>query len=141
MTVNKTDYHENQVADRIFANSAPDGANDGVHVALWTSSPSNAPDETNEVSGSGYSVQQVTASAWSVDNTNNPRRYDNDSIIDFGVLDSGSSTTVAGVVLYDGADTSTDNALYYGDLSGGTQTVTAGSEFNFQAGELNVEES
>lgn len=142
MSVNKTDYHEQQVADRIFANSAPDGAVDGCYVALWASSPANAPDEANEVTGDGYSVQQVIASGWSLTtNTANPREYDNDADIDYGVLDSSTQKTVAGVVLYDGADTSLANALYYGDLAGGSVTVDAGDEFKINAGELVVSES
>lgn len=139
MTVAKTDYHETQVADRIFANTAPDGANDGVYVALWSTSPANAPDETNEISGDGYSPQQATASGWSTVSTSNPRQYDNDAEINYGVLDSTNDKTVTGVVLYDGSDTSTANALYYGDLS--TQkTVSAGDEFKINAGDLDVSE-
>lgn len=140
MTTDKTTYHETQVADRIFANSAPDGAVDGCYVALWTTAPGNTPDESNEVSGSGYSPQQVTASGWTQVNANGPRRYENASQIDFGVLDSGSSTTVAGAVLYDGSDTANDNALYYDTPTGGTQTVAAGNEYRIDAGELTVEE-
>lgn len=140
MTTEKTAYHENQVADRIFANTAPDGAVDGCYVALWGTSPSNAPSDANEITGGSYSPVQVTASGWSTSNANGPRTYDNDAEIDFGVLDSGSDVTVAGVVLYDGADTSTDNALYYDDLSGGNVTVSAGDEFKFNAGDLSVSE-
>jgi len=140
MTTDKTDYMEAQTLDRIFANSAPDGAVDGCYVALWTSSPANAPDETNEVAGGSYSPQQVTASGWTQVQASAPKRYENGSIIDFGVLDSGSSTTVAGVVLYDGSDTSTANALYYDDLSGGSTTVDAGDKFELGAGNVTVEE-
>lgn len=136
----KTDYHENQVADRIFANTAPDGANDGVYVALWASSPANAPDSANEVSGDSYSPVQVTASGWSVGgSTNAPREYTNDSKIDFGVLDTAGSTTVTGVVLYDGSDTSTANALWYGDLSA-QESVDAGNEFKIKAGDITIGE-
>lgn len=140
MTVAKTDYHEQQVADRIFANTAPDGAVDGCYVALWATSPANAPSNANEVTGDGYSPVQVTAANWSLTaSTQNPREYDNDAEIDFGVLDSASQKTVTGVVLYDGADTGTANALYYGDLT--TQkTVDAGDEFKINAGDLTIGE-
>lgn len=140
MTTEKTTYHETQVADRIFANSAPDGAVDGVYVALWTTSPTNTPDETNEVSGDSYSPVQVTASGWSTVSSSGPRQYDNDAQIDFGVLDTSSDKTVAGVVLYDGSDTANDNALYYDDLAGGDATVDAGDEFFIGAGNLTVGE-
>lgn len=140
MTVAKTDYHENQVADRVFANAAPDGAVDGCYVALWATSPVNNPDPANEISGDSYSLVQVTASGWSTASANNPREYDNDAEIDFGVLDTSSDKTVTGVVLYDGADTSTANALYYDDLD--TQkTVSAGDEFKINAGDLTIGES
>ena len=134
MTTAKTDYHEQQVTDRVFANSAPDGAVDGGYVALWTSSPANAPDETNEVSGDSYSPVQVTASGWSTNSASNPRRYQNDSEVNFGVLDSSTSTTVEGYVLYDGPDSSTDNALYYNDDI--SESVDAGNELKFNAGDL-----
>lgn len=140
MTTDKTDYLEGQTLDRIFANQAPDGATDGCYVALWASSPANAPDNTNEITGGSYSPVQVTASGWSVTNTAAPRRYANDSVIDFGTLDSASDITVAGVVLYDGADTSTANALYADDLTGGTVTVSAGDKFEISSGDLTVEE-
>lgn len=140
MSTDKTDYLEAQTLDRIFANTAPDGAIDGVYVALWASSPANSPNPTNEVSGNEYAVVQVPASGWSVDNTGGPRRYVNDNIIDFGKLDTGSSKTVAGVVLYDGVDTSTANALYADDLKGGSTTVEAGNKFEIEAGNFPVEE-
>jgi len=139
MSDSKTDYHEQQVLDRVFANSAPDGAQDGVHVALWSSAPSNSPDESNEISGDGYSTVQVTASGWSVSSANGPREYQNDSAIDFGVLDSSTSTSVEGVVLYDGSDTSTANALYHDD--GVSETVDAGNEFKLSAGDVTVSEN
>lgn len=140
MTTDKTAYHEAQVMDRVFNNTAPDGANDGVYVALWGSSPANAPDSTNEISGDGYSPIQVTASGWTETSADGPNTFENASDVDFAVLDSASDTTVAGVVLYDGADTSTANALYYDDLSGGSTTVSAGDEFKFAAGDLTVSE-
>ena len=139
MSNDKTDYHETQVMDRIFANSAPDGANDGCYVALWSTTPSNAPNNTNEVSGGGYSPQQVTASGWNNTSASAPRTYENANDIDFGVLDSGSSVTVAGVVLYDGSDTGTANALYFDDEFSSV-TVSAGDEFKINAGDLTVSE-
>lgn len=139
MTDAKTDYHESQVMDRIFENTAPDGANDGCYVALWSSSPANAPDNTNEISGDGYSPQQVTASDWTQVSASAPRQYENASEIDFGVLDSSSEVTVAGVVLYDGSDTGADNALWRADLDS-SKTVSSGDEFKFNAGDLDVSE-
>lgn len=139
MSDDKTDYHEAQVMNRIFENSAPDGAQDGCYVALWTTSPANAPSNVNEVSGDGYSPQQVTASGWTQVSASNPRQYENASEINFGVLDSSTQKTVAGAVLYDGADTGTANALWIGDLNT-TQTVDAGNEFKINAGDLDVSE-
>lgn len=139
MSTDKTDYLEAQTLDRIFSNQAPDGAVDGCYVALWGSSPANSPDPTNEISGGSYSPVQVTASGWTQTQAAAPRRYENASVIDFGQLDSASDTTVAGVVLYDGADTSTANALYADDLAA-SETVSAGDKFEFEAGDLTVEE-
>jgi len=140
MTNDKTDYHESQILDRLFANSAPDGAKDGVYVALWGSTPANAPNETNEISGDGYSPKQVTASEWSVSSAADPRKYENDNIVDFGVLDSSNSTTVAGVVLYDGPDTANDNALYFDDEFSSV-TVDAGNKFELSANDVTISES
>ena len=140
MTTDKTDYMEAQTLDRIFNNTAPDGAVDGCYVALWASSPANAPSDANEITGGSYSPVQVTASGWTQTQASAPRTYENASEIDFGVLDSGSDVTVAGVVLFDGSDTANDNALYADDLSGGSTTVLAGDEFKFNAGDLTVDE-
>lgn len=136
----KTQYHETQVLDRIFANVAPDGAQDGCYVALWTTDPANQPDEVNHLSGDSYSgPQQVTASGWTQVQAGGPRRYENANAIDFGVLDTSTQKTVAGVVLYDGADPATANALYADALSS-SKTVDAGDEFKFNAGDITVEE-
>jgi hypothetical protein len=139
MSNDKTDYLEAQVLDRVFQNSAPDGANDGVYVALWGTTPTNAPNEANEITGGSYSPVQVTAANWSVDNTAAPRRFKNDNEVDFKVLDAGSQITVEGLVLYDGADTANDNALWFDD-NFGSETVNAGNEFKLNAGDLTVEE-
>lgn len=140
MSTDKTQYLETQTLDRIFANQTPDGAVDGVYVALFASSPSNSPDETNEISGDKYSPVHVPASEWSVTNSGGPTTYENDNIIDLGKLDTSNSTTFVGVVLYDGADTSTANALYCDDLQSGTATVDAGNKFELEAGNLTVKE-
>jgi hypothetical protein len=140
MTTDKTDYLEAETLDRIFANESPDGAVNGVYVALFSVVPSNAPDPANEINGGSYSSEQVTASGFSVTSQAAPRRYANDSVIDFGVLDSSSQTTVAGVVLVDGPDTSADNSLYADSLAGGSTTVDAGDKFEISAGDLTVEE-
>lgn len=139
MSNDKTDYLESQVLDRVFANQAPDGAVDGVYVALWATTPANAPNEANELTGDSYSPVQVTASGWSVGSAGAPREYTNDSVIDFGVLDSASQKTVAGVVLYDGPDTAADNALYIDDEFS-SATVDAGNKFELEAGGVTVSE-
>jgi hypothetical protein len=145
MSTDKTKYMETQTLDRIFNNTTPDGSVDGCYVALWSTVPSNTPNNTNEISASGYSPQQVTASGWTNTQSGGPRKFENANIIDFGVLDSSSTTTVDGVVLYDGSDTSTANALYADSLVDGggsdvTKTVSSGNEFKFNSGDLTVSE-
>lgn len=136
----KTQYLERQVVDRIFANTAPDGAIDGVYVMLFASEPANQPDETNQVSGDSYSPVQVTASEWTLDSQGEPARYVNTNEISFGVLDSDNTVTVGGVVLYDGADPATSNALYADSLAGGSILVSSSDQFVLSAGDLVVEE-
>jgi hypothetical protein len=140
MTTDKTDYLEAETLDRIFANETPDGAVNGVYVALWSVVPANAPVASNEINGGSYSSVQVTASGFSVDNSASPRRYINNSIIDFGVLDSSNPTTIEGLVLVDGPDASADNSLYSDTLTDGTTTVAAGDKFEIEAGDLQIEE-
>ena len=135
----KTDYHEAQVIDRIFDNVAPDGAVDGCYVMLWASTPTNNPDPNNELTGDSYSPVQVTASGWSVSQANDDRIYDNDSAIEFGQLDTSTDKTIKGVVLYDGADASNDNALYV-DKDFGSTAVLAGDKFEIGAGDYTVKE-
>jgi len=96
----------------------------------------NSPDSTNELSGDGYSPQSVDNSSggWSRVQTGGPTEVENANTIDFGVLDSTTDKTVKGVVVYDGSDTSTANALVKADdLS---VTVTAGNALSFDPGEL-----
>ncbi|TKX52328.1 hypothetical protein EXE44_04960 [Halorubrum sp. SS7] len=140
MADDKTRYLEAQTLDRVFNNDPPDGARDGVYVALWTVEPSNTPDAANEVSGDQYSPVNVTASEWTLTNAGSPRQYENDVLIDFGKLDSTVDKTVAGFVLYDGPDPSTDNPLFASGLAGGAKTVAAGNKFEFEAGNLTISE-
>jgi hypothetical protein len=135
----KSDYHEAQVMDRIFANSAPDGAVDGCYVMLWASTPTNNPDSSNELSGDSYSAVQVTASGWSVSQANDDRIYDNDNAINFGQLDTSNGKTIEGIVLYDGADASTANALWV-DKDFGSTSVLAGDKFEIESGDMTVKE-
>jgi hypothetical protein len=64
----------------------------------------------------------------------------NSNEINFGALDSSNTVTVGGVVLYDGADPATSNALYADALSGGSLLVSSSDEFVLSAGDLVVEE-
>ena len=140
MADDNTRYLEAQTLDRVFNNEAPDGARDGVYIALWTVDPSNAPDGSNEVSGDQYSPVHVTASEWTRINDGGPRQYENSNLIDFGKLDTSSDKTIAGFVMYDGPDTATDNALFANGLAGGAKSVAAGNKFEFEAGNLTVSE-
>ncbi len=140
MANDKTSYHEAQVIDRVFDNAVPDGAIDGCYVALWASSPSNTPDTANEVTGGSYSPVHVPASDWSVTSTESPRRYENSVAVQYGKLDTSSNVTINGVVLFDGSDTSTANALYSDDLTGGETVVNAGDKFEIEPGNITAEE-
>lgn len=128
-----TDYLESQTLDRFFANVSPDGAIDGPTVALWTTGPADAPDATNEVSGDSYSRFTTTSADWSTFSTGDSGYgYENSTALDFGVLDSSTSTSVEGVVLIDDTGTS-DKFLYAsGDVS---KSVAAGDEFKINAGD------
>jgi hypothetical protein len=131
-----TTYDEEQWAGRNFENTDADPAPSTTYVALWTTNPANSPDETNEVSGDGYSPQSVDNSSggWTRVQTGGPTEVENANTIDFGVLDSTADKTVEGVVVYDGSDTSTANALVKADdLS---LTVSAGDALSFDPGEL-----
>jgi len=140
MADDKTQYLEAQTLDRVFANESPDGARDGVYVALWAVNPSNNPNQSNEVTGDQYSPIAVPASDWKRTSAGSPRQYENDVLIDFGKLDTSTDTTVAGFVLYDGPDPSVDNPLFASGLVGGAKTVAAGNKFEFEAGNLTVSE-
>jgi hypothetical protein len=132
-----TDYTEQEIIEWLLEGTAPATAPGTVYVALWSTNPANSPDPTNEISGSGYSVQSVgTSGGWVRDVTGGPTRDENGSTVDFGVLDSSTSITVEGVVLFDGSDTSTANALAYDkEIS---ESVSPGGEFRFEAGNLTV---
>ena len=141
MSGNKTKYHEAQTLDRIFDNQEPDGALDGVYVALWETAPDNQPDPSNEVTGGEYESVAVPAEEWELENSNDPRRYINKEIVDFGKLDLDDSTTVAGAVLMDGDDASVANLLYHDTLEDGEVTIEAGNKFEIEDGKLTVEEN
>jgi hypothetical protein len=131
-----TTYNEEQFIKRNFENTDADAAPATTYVALWTTSPADSPDNANELSGSGYSPQSVDNSSggWSRAQTGGPTEIENANAIDFGVLDSSTDKTVEGVVVYDGSDTSTANALVKADNL--SETITAGNEFKFNAGGL-----
>lgn len=126
-----TDYSENQFADMFFNNTAPDGALDGPSVALWTTAPANAPTFSNEVDNANeYARVTTSASDWTEAQAGGPVEYQNANDIDFGVLNSGSSTTVEGVVLVR-EDLGSDQAIYANDDV--SVTVEAGNEFKINA--------
>lgn len=127
-----TQYAENQFADMWFNNTAPDGAVDGPSVALWTTTPANAPDAANEVAGDSYSRIATVSADWNETSAGGPTTYENGVELDFGVLDTGTSTTVEGVVLV--REDLTDDQFIYanGDVS---ETVDAGNEFKINAGD------
>jgi len=131
-----TTYNEQEYIERNFENVDADPAPATTYVALWTSEPANSPDPVNEVSGDGYSPQPVDNSSggWSRVQTGGPTEVENANTIDFGVLDSSSQKTVEAVVVYDGSDTSTANAL--NKATDFSTTVDAGSELRFDPGEL-----
>jgi hypothetical protein len=124
------EYLEAEVLAQYFENQS-------VYVALWASNPANAPDETNEVSGDGYSPVQLASGEIVRDVTGGPTRDKTSVDIAFGVLDSSTDKQVEGVVLYDGADTSTANALAYDDDI--SESVGAGNNFQIPSGNLTIE--
>lgn len=134
-----TAYAEAEFADMWFAAAAPDGAvaNADLAVALWTVAPANAPDGTNEVAGDSYS--RISGVTWNNSNASAPREYTNGDVIDYGVLDTATQTSVEGVVLVrtDTANTAsgTEEFIYAnGDVS---EVVDAGNEFKINAGDAN----
>jgi len=139
MANDKTLYHESQVLDRIFDNQVPDGARDGGYIALWATTPTNDPNETNEINGNKYNPVHVSASDWTLVNTGGPRRYETVNAVEFGVLDDSQQITIEGTVVYDGQDTATDNPLYFDD-DFGTETVDPGDEFKLAAGDAAAQE-
>jgi hypothetical protein len=137
--VENTEYLETKLIEWLAENTQMPTPPTDLYVALWSTNPANAPDSTNEITGDSYSVQSVsTSGGWVRDVTGGPTRDENDSVVDFGVLDSSTQKSVEGVVIFDGADTSTANALMYDDDI--SETVAAGNEFRFPAGDFNLEQ-
>jgi hypothetical protein len=125
-----TEYLEAEVLAQYFENQS-------VYVALWSSNPANKPDETNEITGGGYSPVQLASGEIVRNVTGGPTRDESSVDISFGELDSSTDKQVEGVVLYDGADTSTANALAYDDDI--SESVGAGNNFQIPSGNLTIE--
>ena len=120
-----------------FAAASPDGAvaNADLAVALWTTNPANAPDGANEVSGDSYS--RVAGVTWNNSNASAPREYTNGDVIDYGVLDTSTQTTVEGIVLVrtDTANTASGTEEFIYANSDVSETVDAGNEFKINVGD------
>lgn len=132
-----TTYSEEQFIGRSFEGTDTDSAPSTVYVALWEQAPANSPDNSFEVGGDSYTVQGVGNADWSRAQTGDPTEVENAVEIDFGVLDSSTTTPIEGLVLFDGSDTSTANALYAtGDIS---ESVAAGNEFKINANDASFQ--
>mgnify|MGYP000040523012 CR=1 FL=1 len=130
-----TTYTEEQVIGRMFENVDADASPATTYVALWTTDPANSPDPANEVSGDSYSPLAVDNSSgeWQRDSTGGPTQVSNSIELDFGVLDTSSQVNVEGIVVYDGSDTSTANALV--KASNISEVVDSGNELRIPVGD------
>lgn len=112
--------------------------NQQTYVALWSSPPNNQPNETNEITGDSYSPVSVSSGTWTRVQTGGPTEVENGSLIDMGKLDTASQKIVEGVVIYDGADTSTANAIFKSDETQSNNalsiTVDSGDKLEFETG-------
>lgn len=130
-----TRYLEQQVINNYLTNQT-------TFVALFSTAPSNDPDPTNQITGDEYSPVEISAGTFSEIQTNgslgDPTKLENTSIVNMGKLDTAGSVTVQGVVIYDGVDPSTSNALFTSDTdqAGNSLSVTvdAGDKLEFESG-------
>ena len=123
-----SDYLEDKVLDHVFGGTSFT-APSSLHVALYTSAPSDTGGGT-EVSGGSYARQTAT---FNVSGTN-PTTATNAAAIEYPTA-TGDYGTVVAVGIFDAS--SSCNLLAYASLTA-NKTVSTGDVFRFDAGDIDI---
>jgi|TARA_R100001126_G_scaffold101657_1_gene82974 hypothetical protein len=123
-----SDYLEDKVLDHVFGGTSFT-APSSLHVALYTSAPSDTGGGT-EVSGGSYARQTAT---FNVSGTN-PTTATNAAAIEYPTA-TGDYGTVVAVGIFDAS--SSGNLLAYASLTA-NKTVSTGDVFRFDAGDIDI---
>ena len=123
-----SDYLEDKVLEHVFGGNAFT-APSSLHVALFTSAPSDTGGGT-EVSGGSYARQTAT---FNVSGTN-PTTATNAAAVEYPTATADYGTVVA-VGIFDAS--SSGNLLAYANLTA-SKTVSSGDVFRFDAGDIDI---
>lgn len=123
-----SDYLEDKVLDHVFGGTSFT-APSSLHVALYTSAPSDTGGGT-EVSGGSYARQTAT---FNVSGTN-PTTATNAAAVEYPTA-TGDYGTVVAVGIFDAS--SSGNLLAYASLTA-NKTVSTGDVFRFDAGDIDI---
>ncbi len=107
-----------------------------LYLALLTTMPTdNSGTGLVEVSGTGYARQQITPAQWAAVATSGSFTETSSTNVTVTFPAAGSNWgTIVGVALYDAS--SAGNALRFGTLSTGNQSINTGNIFSVPSGSL-----
>lgn len=131
----KSSYLEDKLLGWIKGTQMPTPPT-GVYVALFNGDPTDLGTGGTEVTTTVRTAGRVAATFGTITANTTGDTEANTAIVDFGNAAAGATFTH--FALFDAA--SAGNMLYSAALTGGTQTVSAGTDVSFAAGALVIKE-
>lgn len=131
----KSNYLEDKILNWVKG-TAFGTAPSAVYVGLWNGDPTDAGTGGTEVTTTIRTAGRVAATFGSITTTTGADTEANTADVDFGNAAGGATFTHFAV--WDAA--SAGNMLYSNALTGGSQTVSAGTDVKFATGALVISE-
>lgn len=131
----KSNYLEDLILGWVKGSNMP-SAPVAVYVGLFNGDPTDAGSGGTEVTTTIRAAGRVAATFGSITTDAAANSISNSSDVDFG--DADGAATVSHFAIFDAA--SSGNMLYSAALSGGSQSIGAGTSVKFAAGDLDVSE-
>lgn len=132
----KSNYLEDKILNWALKATAMGTAPAAVYVGLFNGDPLDTGAGGTEVTTSVRAAGRVAASFGSITTAAGANSIANSADVDFGPADGG--TTMTHFAIFDAA--SAGNMLYSSALTGGSQSVSAGTQVKFSAGSLVITE-
>ena len=131
MAGNNSDYLEARISDWLKGTAMP-AAPAALYIGLFNGDPTNS-----GLGGTEVTTLIRVAGRMSANFTRAGGVLTSSAVVDFGV--AAGAATISHFGIFDAA--SAGNLLMYGPLTGGTQSVEAGINVSFAAGDLTLSQS